>query len=232
MTGAAVRNEPRAITSEKPRRGALIAGLGLLVMSILSGLANAELGRLTVSGDAARTAAGIAAHKPLFGAVAASFLVVAVLDVVVAWGLYLVLEPVSRRAALLAAWMRVAYAAMFVIAIGELFNALRLVNGGSVSTVRVLDAVNAFQKGWTVMLALFGLHLIVVAWLVLRSSYIPSWLGVLVAIAGLGYVVDGAGTVLSAGYGGGIAGFTFAGEVLLMVWLLWRGRRMTIPQPS
>ena len=60
----------------------------------------------------------------------------------------------------------------------------------------------------------------------------PSWLSVLVAIAGLGYLVDGAGTALLAGYGPGIAGFTFAGEVLLMVWLLWQGRRMTIPQPS
>ena len=48
----------------------------------------------------------------------------------------------------------------------------------------------------------------------------------------VGYLVDGAGTALLAGYGPGIAGFTFAGEVLLMVWLLWQGRRMTIPQPS
>jgi hypothetical protein len=47
----------------------------------------------------------------------------------------------------------------------------------------------------------------------------------------VGYLVDGAGTALLAGCGHGIAGFTFAGE-LLMVWLLWRGRRMTIPQPS
>ena len=127
-------------------------------------------------------------------------------------------------------------------ALGYLLSALRLVDsvrasgasahGHSGTAVRVLDAVTAFQKGWTVMLALFGLHLLIVAWLVVRSSYIPFWLGVLVAIAGLGYIVDGAGTVLLSGYGGGIASFTFVGEVLLMVWLLWRGRRMTIPQPS
>ena len=92
--------------------------------------------------------------------------------------------------------------------------------------------MTAFQKGWTITLALFGLHLLVVAWLVLRSSYMPSWLSVPVAIAGLGYLVGGVGTMLLAGYGRGIAGFTFAGEVLIMVWLLWRGRRMTIPQPS
>jgi hypothetical protein len=127
-------------------------------------------------------------------------------------------------------------------AVGYLLSALRLVNGvrapgapthgDSGTAVRVLDAVTAFQNGWTVMLTLFGLHLLIVAWLVVRWSYIPSWLGVLVAIAGLGYVVDGAGTVLLSGYRSGIASFTFVGEVLLMVWLLWRGRRMTIPQPS
>ena len=84
-TGTVAESEPGAIT-ERARRGALIAGLGLLAMGVLSGVANVALGRLTVTGDAARTAAGVAAHEPLFRAVVASFLVVAVLDVAVAWG--------------------------------------------------------------------------------------------------------------------------------------------------
>jgi hypothetical protein len=100
--------------------------------------------------------------------------------------------PVSRRLALLAAWLRVVYATLFVIALAYLVTALRLVDemrtaGGpahrrSGPAVRVLDAVTAFQKGWTVVLALFGVHLLVVAWLMLKSSYMPSWLTTLVAI--------------------------------------------------
>lgn len=44
-------------------------------------------------------------------------------------------------------------------------------------------------------------------------------------IAGVGYAVDGVGTILSADYDADIARFTFVGEVLLIVWLLWKGSR-------
>ena len=52
-------------------------------------------------------------------------LVVAVLDVVVAWALYAVLRPVSRGIALLAAWLRVVYAAVFAAALSNLVVAAR-----------------------------------------------------------------------------------------------------------
>ena len=62
----------------------------------------------------------------------------------------------------------------------------------------------------------------------LRNEHL-GWLGMLVAVSGFGYLVDGFGTVLQAGYHLGLARFTFVGEILLMIWLLWRGRRLTGP---
>jgi hypothetical protein len=248
MTGVAVQTAPRTIERE-PRRGAWVAGLGSLALIVLAGAANTMLGQLVVTGDAARTAAGIAAHQQQFRFVVAGFLLSAVIDVVVAWGLYLVLAPVSRGLAVLSAWLCVVYDAAFVALLEHLLVAARLVDSagsgggqaaaGSGGAGQVLDAVTVFQDGWTVSMAVFGLHLLVVGLLAVRSSYVPTWLGVLVAVAGLGYVVDGFGYVvdgfgamLQEGYDLGLARFTFVGEVLLMVWLLWRGRRLTAPLPT
>jgi hypothetical protein len=215
-------------TGREQPRGALAAGLGLLAMSVLAGVANTVLGQLVITGDATRTASGIAAHEQRFRAVVVGFLVVAVLDVVVAWGLYLFQAPVDRGAALLAAWLRVVYAALFVAALGELLVVPGLLAGGSAAAGRVLEAVTAFQGRWTVALVVFGLHLLVVGRLAWRSPSVPSWLGVLVVVAGLGYAVDGLGTVLWAGYHLRISRFTFIGEVLLMAWLLWRSWRIVV----
>lgn len=68
------------------------------------------------------------------------------------------------------------------------------------------------------------MHLLLVATLFLRGRALPSWVGSLVAFAGLGYLID---AVIVAGNGQAAIGqFTFVGEVVLLVWLLgWGGRR-------
>jgi Domain of unknown function (DUF4386) len=58
---------------------------------------------------------------------------------------------------------------------------------------------------------------------------LPRVLGILVTIASLGYLIDSFGGFLSASYDANVAIFTFPGEVLLMGWLLWRGRRLQAP---
>ncbi len=70
------------------------------------------------------------------------------------------------------------------------------------------------------------MHLLVLGYLVFKSGYIPRAIGVLVVIAALGYLIDSFGGFLSTGYNANVALFTFVGEVLLMVWLLWKGLRL------
>jgi len=79
------------------RRAATTAGIALLFVAVLAALANfAVVERLVVDGDAAKTAANIADSETLFRFGIAGLILVAALDVVVAWGLFRVLEPVSR----------------------------------------------------------------------------------------------------------------------------------------
>ena len=63
----------------------------------------------------------------------------------------------------------------------------------------------------------------------LKSNYIPRILGPLLMVASLGYLIDSFGGFLSSNYNANVAIFTFAGEVLLMGWLLWRGTRLQEP---
>ncbi|HET7479504.1 MAG TPA: DUF4386 domain-containing protein [Rubrobacteraceae bacterium] len=216
------------------RGAAAVAGLGLLVMAVLAFASFAVFGNLVATGDAAKTARNIVDHELLFRATICGFLIVAVLDVVVAWALYVLLRPAGRSIALLAAWFRVVYAALFAAALSNLFVAARLPTdadslesfGAGRLNAQVLMYVNAFDDGYHAALAIFGLHLLVLGYLVFKSGYIPRVLGILVMIASFGYLIDGFGGSLSAGYNANLIQFTFIGEVLLMVWLLWKGVRL------
>ncbi|HEX2373951.1 MAG TPA: DUF4386 family protein [Actinomycetota bacterium] len=212
-------------TTSRPSRTSLgqaatVAGLGLLAMSVLAFSSFSAFERLVVEGDAAATARNLVDHQLLLRGITYGFTVVAVLDVVVAWALYALLRPVSRRLALLSAWLRVAYAAGFAAALSNLYVAAGQ-PGAQAST-----SLSQFKDGWDLALAVFGLHLLVLGYLVFRSKYMPRVLGVLVMVASLGYLIDSLGALLSERYHANVAAFTFAGEVLLMGWLLWRGRRL------
>jgi Domain of unknown function (DUF4386) len=223
-TGGAVPGGPL-------RRAAVVAGIGLLVMAALALASFSALEGLVVEGDATATAGNIVEHELRFRMIVGGFLVVAVLDVVVAWALYVFLRPTGRSIALLAAWLRVAYAAVFAAAVSNLVVAARLLTDASSLDAlgprqlpaRAMTAVDEFTGAWNVALAIFGLHLLVLGGLALKSSHIPSLLGILVMVAGLGYLADSFGELLSTSYDANVAGFTFAGEVLLMGWLLFVG---------
>jgi hypothetical protein len=219
------------------RRAAIVAGLGLLVMFLLAFASFSAFQRLIEEGDPAITARNIADHELLVRLITGSFVIVAGLDVLVAWALYVLLRPVNPTIAVLSAWLRVAYAAVFAGALSNLLVAVRLMTDGDALNAfgtrqlnaQVVLSVNQFKDGWNLALVIFGLHLLVLGYLVFTSNYIPRVLGILVAIASLGYLIDSFGGLLSDSYDANVASFTFPGEVLLMGWLLWRGRRLQGP---
>ncbi len=217
------------------RKAAIVAGFGLLIMSILAAFANFYiLPSLIVPGDAATTANNIMANELLFRIGICSFTIVIVLDVVVAWALYVLLKPVNKSLSLLAAWFRLVYATIFGIALANLFNVLRLLSDADYVTVfdidqlyaQVMLSLNAFSDGWQIGYVFFGLHLFVLGYLVFKSGYIPKILGVLLIIAGLGYLIDSYAIFLLPNYEATIGYVTFIGEVLFMLWLLFKGAKI------
>ncbi|SFM29179.1 DUF4386 domain-containing protein [Methanolobus profundi] len=219
------------------RKAAGIAGYGLLLMTFFALLSDALiLPRLIVPGDAAATAGNIMADQVLFRLAICSFIVVAVLDVLVAWAFYILLRSVNRSISLLAAWFRLVYAAILIFSIVFLVIALQILNdaqylaisGTDHSQAMMMLFINAFSEAWAVGLILFGLHLVLLGYLVLRSGYIPGALGLLVMLAGLsylsdhfiGYLVPDQNIALSTIFGWG--------ELVFMIWLLVKGH--SIPE--
>jgi len=92
--------------------------------------------------------------------------------------------------------------------------------------------------GYGVVAAVFfGLWLLPLGALILRSGFIPKVVGWLVTLAGVGYLVDVVLGAMAPGTGFVLSEYTFVGELLLMGWLLvkgvngeaWRARRAPAP---
>jgi len=215
------------------RNGAITAGVGLLLMTVAAIFATSVYNSVLVSGDAASTANNILANELQFRLSTLSFLFVIVLDVIVAWGLYVFLRPVNRHLSLLAAWFRVVYAAVFMTAILNLGNALRLLNSTEALAgldtgqlhAQALLALNRFDDGWAFALSVFGLHLILVGYLIFKAVSMPKILGALLVIAGLGYMFDSITGFLFPNFGVTIVQFTFIGELALALWLVVKSAR-------
>ncbi|MFJ8579518.1 DUF4386 family protein [Micromonospora sp. NPDC093277] len=219
-------------------RAALAAGLGLLLMAVLAGLANFGIVQRLVSTDAAETTTRLLSNQRAFALAVAALFTVACLDVLVAWALRVFFADTHRTVALLSAWCRTAYAVVFAVAITHLIAAAGILHDGTATdqiSLNVYAQITKFEDIWSLGLILFGVHLLMIGWLAWRSPTAPTWVAVLVAIAGAGYLADSIGTLVSAAYTIQIAAVTFGGEVVLMAWLLMfaaRSRSRRRPDPD
>lgn len=212
------------------RKAALVAGTGLLAMTILAiGAIFFIFEELIIPGDAGATVNNILAGEMQFRIGIICLFMVAVLDVVVAWALYVFLEPVSKNLSLFAAWFRVVYAAILGVALFSYANVLRLLGGAhymkGAKTARVhadvMLSLKGFDDGWAIGLVFFGIHLIILGYLVFKSGYVPRTLGIVLAIAGAAYVADSFGRFLLPNHTIELATFMGWGELLFMLWLLY-----------
>lgn len=212
------------------RQAALAAGFGLLLMCFLAPIAYLSvIQNLIVPEEPQTTVANILDSLDSFRISIVFLLLVAVLDIIVAWGLYILLKPINKSLALLTAWFRIIYAAIFAGAIANLYNILPLLADTAFSEILDTDQLNgqvmllleSFRIEWDIGLAVFGLHLFLLGYLVFKSG--PRVLGTLVVLAGVGYLGDSFGKMLLTDYNLTISLYTFAGEILLIFWLLWIG---------
>ncbi|WP_291834093.1 DUF4386 domain-containing protein [Limimaricola sp.] len=203
-----------------PRAPAIAAGLALLFMTVAG-----PFGLLTttaVTGAAEADALAQIVEGPRFRLAALAFILIALADIVAAWGLYLVLRPGADGLALLAAWLRVAYAVMLAVATSHLVAAQPLAAAGDAAAVA---DVARFSADWALSLGIFGAHLVVLGLAGWRSRIVPRLIAALVAIGGLAYFADAYGPLVWPGYALGLAAYLFFGEILLMLWLFWAALR-------
>lgn len=219
-----------------PQRVARTAGVLFLVLLVLGPFSMLYVpGEIVVADDAGATAANLRANGGLLRAGVAVDLVIMLIEVAMPVLLFVLLRPVSRTIALVAAFARLGEA--FVIGLGVLayLAALRLADATA-----YLGALDAAQRDALALLVLdghtdsiyigqlcFGFSLALVGVLVYRAGYFPRVLGILLLVAAAGYLSDGLGSLLWAPYAerfGWIVGVTaLGGELPFFVWLLVKG---------
>jgi Domain of unknown function (DUF4386) len=221
------------------RQAALTAGLAYVVITVLAIFAYfLVLDRLIDPDDAATTVSNISNSALLFRGGVAALIIVLIADVVVAWGLYVFLRQINTALSLFAAWFRLIYVAISGAALLNLLIAVTLADDSGYVTAfeagqrnaQVMLSLDAYTYGWSIGLVCFGVHLLLLGLLIVQSDYVPSVLGKLVTLAGLGYVVGDLAPVLLPDSKDAflplIAVLAVPGEFGLIAWLLWRGGKV------
>lgn len=237
------------MTDISPRAAARIAGIGYAAIFLLAIFANVAVRlRLVVPDDPTATVSNLAGSATLVRLGIAAFLVVFLLDIAIAWALYVVFRPTGTQRSLLAAWFRLTYTAFLGVAVLFLVLALQLATGagylegsGDLGTGAML-ALDAFNTTWLIGLAGFGIHLVLVGRIMLTSRMAPRLLGAVLVAAGAAYVMDTFAHVLLANYADYQSVFlalvalpSVVGELGFTIWLLaraGRGERVNTRSPS
>ena len=212
------------------RRSAVVAGFAYL----LNPVSYAEFSiypKLIIPGNIEQTVQNIGAHGGLFVGAILCYLTSFIGDVVLAWSLYVLLAPVNKAVSLLAAWFQLVYAGIAIVAVVNLVAVYHLLGTPDYLTAfgpgqlhaQVLLLLHSFRYGWQIALVLFGIHLVILGCLIIRSSYIPWILGILLVVNGLGWMLDSLGPYVLPNANLGFTFFTFFGEIFFMLWLLIRG---------
>jgi Domain of unknown function (DUF4386) len=142
-----------------------------------------------------------------------------VCDTAVALFLYNLLKPVSRSASLLAALFRIIFVAVMAVTSLNYF--------GYFALLQEPHSAGAFLTGYLVALVFFGFHCLLIGYLILHSTFLPRLLGALIALAGLGWLINSflhfLFPLLAHYLWPGIIAAAILGEGSLTVWLIVMG---------
>jgi len=110
--------------------------------------------------------------------------------------LYNFLKQVDGSGALPGAWFRLIYCAILGVAILNLVYVLLILSPDNTPAAQsdqlnaqVLLFITAFNRMWSFGLLVFGLHLLIIGRLVLKSGFIPKILGILLLLATVSYII-------------------------------------------
>lgn len=212
-----------------PRFQARMAGL-VAWITTSAGFAAIVSARLVVYNDAAATAHNILANELLYRLAVVGD-TISVLYIVYTLLLYYLFRPVNRSLALLAAlFSLVGIAVGMLIPLFELAALVVLKNAQSLSgfTQEQVQAIALVclqlrAQAYAVSLVLFGTYNILTGYLIVRSTFLPRILGVLLAISGLGYLINTFATFLAPAFAAHLSPWIFipgGAELLLAAWLL------------
>ncbi len=207
------------------------AGFLYLLLAPLGFFGGEYIPSITVPGNAVATVSNIMAHTLLFRLSILSALITPIVTVLVALFLYKLFKSVNKNQAVL--MVIFALAALPIAMLNELnhFAVLLLLNGTDYLKVfsvnqlysQVMFFLDLSHYGAFIAAIFWGLWLLPMGYLVFKSGFLPRIIGILLIIAGFGYVIDSIALFLLPDLNIDISQFTFIGELLMLLWLLIKG---------
>lgn len=192
-----------------------------------------------IDGDAAATAAAIAANKNLmmWGITGEFFIITA--ELFATTMLFFMFKPVNAALSLVAAFARLSMAIIMAVMLFFSAIALNLVDGGASFTALGEDQraemallfMQAHEFGVVIWQVFFCVHLLMLGGLVVRSGRFPRILGWAMQIGALGYLLDSINVFMFPGNDvlGGITAIfltiVIVGEFGFALWLVIKGQK-------
>ncbi len=220
---------------------ARLAGLLYLIVVVTGIFSLAYVPSQLALGEAPTLAVSkITASPALFRWGLASFLVEQVVFLILPLVLFRIFSPFGR----IAAWLMVAFAAASVpvslVALAQrasILDSIATVGpvvGDATTQALVLLSLKQYANGILAASLFWGLWLLPLGYLTLRSCLVPKILGAMLIVGGLGYVVDVFGQIISASYSSTtLAAYALlpaaVGEIGFCMWLVIVGTRSNSP---
>ena len=164
--------------------------------------------KLIATGNPAATVNNILTHETLFRFGFAGYLAEALCDVMLAWVLYVLLRPVHRNLALLSAFLGLVSTALFAVCEMFFFSGPILLGKTSYMQSFSPEQVNSliyfciriYGYGAGLFMVFYGSASLIRGYLIYRSGYLPRFLGVLLGIAGVAFIIKNLTLVLAPAY--------------------------------
>jgi hypothetical protein len=217
--------------TESPNRLARMTGV-LYLLVVGCGIISEILVKNVVSvpGDMAATADQITAYGFVFRLGFVVLLARLVFLTLLVLALYKLFGPVNRDVAVVMVVFVLISNAVSMVSLVFEFSAPLLLTSSDYSTLFTTDQwlaqvqffINMQVQGDTAA-QILSLWVILLGFLLFKSGYLPKLLGILVMIAGVGYVADFLVFFLLPQLDVQIAGFAFLAEVAFPFWLLIKG---------
>jgi len=215
------------------QRYARVAGVLFLLTLVFGYFGEAYApAKFIVAGDAAATARNITNSTMLYRIGFASYLIEGLCDVALAWIFYVLLRAVNHDIALLSAFFGLVSTAIYAVAELFYFTALIILRNSTVLGAFSPEQLNALALlslkisancGW-IFLAFYGVPSVLRGYLIYRSGYFPRFLGVLLILAGIGFIAKDFLAILAPTYASNALLLPmFLAGVSLMLWFLFKG---------
>ncbi|MBO0825393.1 MAG: DUF4386 domain-containing protein [Actinobacteria bacterium] len=220
------------MTALHPRRLARTAGSLYLINIVFGAFAIGVVPALLIVPDVATTAHNIQTHEMLYRLGLAAHVIVTLTNIPMALLFYELLKVVNRRVAMLFVFFTLVATAVEAAGILNDFTSVVLLGSRNYTTGLTPAQLHALAYlpgdlstiDYSIYGVFYGFDILCIAYLVFKSTFLPRFIGVLLAIDTLGYLAGGFTDFLAPGVAANLVPWsglpTIAGEGSLCLWLL------------